>query len=79
MSHVTCPFCGSNEHTSGYGLAVGPMGSYTFCDGCDELIEFIPDLEGMPDDIAERIKSECLVFEERLAEARRKPRDHAPD
>lgn len=47
MSHVTCPKCGSNEHTSGYGLAAGPMGGYTFCDGCDALLEFSPDLQGL--------------------------------
>ena len=41
MSHVTCPKCGSNDHMTGYGLAAGPMGAYTFCQGCDELIEFI--------------------------------------
>ncbi len=53
MSHVTCPKCGSNEHTSGYGLAAGPMGAYTFCNGCDELIEFQPDVEGLSEEEAE--------------------------
>ncbi len=47
MSHVTCPKCGSNEHQCGYGFAAGPLGSYTFCEGCDELIEFAPDTEGL--------------------------------
>ncbi len=56
MSHVICPFCGSNEHTSGYGLAAGPMGAYTFCNDCDELIEFSSDLEGLDDETAVRLK-----------------------
>lgn len=55
MSHVTCPKCGSNDHTSGYGLAAGPMGFYTFCNGCDVLLEFCPDLEGVPEDRAQKL------------------------
>lgn len=43
MSHVTCPACGSNDHLSGFGLAAGPMGAYTFCNQCDKLLEFSPD------------------------------------
>jgi len=43
MSHVTCPKCGSRDHTQGYGLAAGPMGAYTFCNACDSLLEFMPD------------------------------------
>ena len=52
MSHVTCPKCGSNEHSCGYGFAAGPLGSYTFCNGCDELIEFATDTEGLDDEAA---------------------------
>lgn len=55
MSHLTCPKCGSNEHTCGYGLAAGPMGSYCFCDGCDVLLEFTPDLQGLDVETANRI------------------------
>jgi hypothetical protein len=55
MSHLTCPKCGSTEHTQGYGLAAGPMGAYTFCDGCDTMLEFCPDLEGLPEDLAKSI------------------------
>lgn len=55
--HITCHECGSNEHMSGYGLAAGPMGMYTICD-CGELLEFTPDLEGIPDDHAERLKKQ---------------------
>lgn len=55
MSHLTCPKCGSNNHTCGYGLAAGPMGSYCFCDGCDELLEFSPDLQGLELEEANRI------------------------
>jgi hypothetical protein len=32
------------------------MGSYTFCDGCDELIEFFPDVEGLSASHAARLK-----------------------
>jgi hypothetical protein len=55
VSHVTCPKCGSNEHITGYGLACGPMGAYTICEGCDALLEFAPDLEGLDDETAKRI------------------------
>ena len=55
MSHLTCPKCGSNEHTSGYGLAAGPMGAYTFCNGCDELIEFVFDVEGLDEAHTKRL------------------------
>lgn len=47
MTHLTCPKCDSNKHTCGYGLAAGPMGSYCFCDDCNELLEASPDLEGL--------------------------------
>ena len=57
MSHLTCPKCGSKEHSTGYGLAAGPMGAYTFCDGCDVLLEFTPDLEGLDDERAARIQA----------------------
>lgn len=33
-----CPHCGSDEVSSGYGLAGGGIGSYTFCMACDEII-----------------------------------------
>jgi hypothetical protein len=55
MSHLTCPKCGGTDHTQGYGLAAGPMGAYTFCDGCDAMLEFCPDLEGLPEEHAQRI------------------------
>lgn len=55
MTHLVCPKCGSNEHTTGYGLAAGPMGGYTFCDGCDTLLEFSPDLQGLSKEEANRI------------------------
>lgn len=55
MTHLICPKCGSNEHTCGYGLAAGPMGSYCFCDGCDELLEASPDLQGLELETANRI------------------------
>jgi hypothetical protein len=57
MSHITCPKCGSNEHTSGYGLAAGPMGAYTFCNGCETLLEFFPDLEGAPPEQIQKIRA----------------------
>lgn len=55
MSPIICPKCGCNEHLSGYGLAVGPMGAYTLCGGCRTLLEFTPDLDDLPDDAAKRI------------------------
>lgn len=58
MTHVTCPKCNSNDHTSGYGLAAGPMAAYTFCNGCGILLEFAPDLEGLPEDAVKRIKAD---------------------
>lgn len=54
MSHITCHECGGNDHTTGYGLGVGPMGAYTICD-CGVLLEFSPDVEGLADDEIARI------------------------
>ena len=56
MSHITCHKCGSNEHMTGYGLAYGPIGSYTACE-CGELLEFMADLEGLDDDEARTIQA----------------------
>jgi hypothetical protein len=58
MSHITCPKCGSNEHTTGYGFAGGPLGGYTFCDGCSVLLELFPDLDGLTDEQVERVTKE---------------------
>ena len=52
-----CPYCGSASHVTGYGLAAGPLGSYTFCNGCDELIEFTADVDGVSDDHIARLQS----------------------
>ena len=57
MSHITCPSCGSNDHLVGYGLAFGPMGGYTVCEGCGELLEFAPDYAGLPDEEVARIRA----------------------
>lgn len=54
MSHVTCPKCGSAEHFQGYGLAMGYMGAYTVCEGCDALLEGFADVEGLDDDLAKK-------------------------
>jgi hypothetical protein len=55
---LTCPSCGySGEHNQGYGLAAGPMGSYTFCAACNELLEFIPDFEGIPEETVIKVKA----------------------
>lgn len=62
MSHVTCPKCGSQEHITGYGMAFGPMGSYTVCEGCDALIEFSPDLQGVPEDRVPIIQAEVAKW-----------------
>jgi hypothetical protein len=69
MSHITCPYCGSNDHTSGYGLAAGPMGSYTFCNKCNELIEFSADTEGMSEDQIQRLQKMGEELKTKLAEA----------
>ena len=52
-----CQFCGSTAFTEGYGLAAGPMGAYTYCDGCDRLIAFAPDYDGLSDTEAARVKA----------------------
>jgi hypothetical protein len=57
MTHLTCPNCQSTDHTAGYGLAAGPMGSYVFCNMCNELIDFSPDLCGLDD---EEVKAKIL-------------------
>ena len=31
------------------------MGSYCFCDGCDELLEASPDLEGMSKEFGDKV------------------------
>ena len=55
MTHIICPKCGGNEHYSGYGFAVGGLGGYTICE-CGEVLEFVPDLEGLTDEQAEAAK-----------------------
>lgn len=62
MSHVTCPKCGSTNHMTGYGLAFGPMGSYTVCEDCDVLLEFCPDLQGVPEDRVPIIQAEVAKW-----------------
>ncbi len=54
MSHLTCAKCGGNEHYQGYGLAAGPLGSYTICE-CGALLEFRPDTDGLSDEEAKRV------------------------
>ena len=65
MSHITCHKCGGNEHYMGYGLAAGPMGSYTFCE-CGELLEFSPDLEGVPQERAAEIQRDVQKWRDSL-------------
>ena len=69
MSHITCPFCGSREHTTGYGLAAGPLGAYTFCDECDELLEFSPDLSGLNEEDVGRLQAQAEELRARVAAA----------
>ena len=66
MSHLTCPKCGSKEHTIGYGLAAGPMGGYTYCDGCDELLEFWPELTGLSEEDAKAILTSVEEWRKRV-------------
>ena len=56
MSHITCPKCGSNEHVTGYGFAAGPLGGYTFCEGCDAILELTPDVQDLDDERAKKIQ-----------------------
>lgn len=70
MTHITCYECGGNEHITGYGLTCGPMGSYTICD-CGALLEFCPDLDGVPDDAAKRILESVDIWR-RQANAKRR-------
>ena len=66
MSHVVCHHCGSNEHYSGYGLGMGPMGCYTVCK-CGTLLEFVPDLQGLKPDTARHINADVAKWRENLA------------
>ena len=48
-----CPLCDhEGPHDSGYGYAAGPLGAYVFCAGCEQLIDFSPDTDGMTDEQA---------------------------
>jgi hypothetical protein len=59
VSHIECPDCKTRNHVSGYGLAAGPMGQYTFCEDCGELLEFDPDVDDFPEDDAAKIIANC--------------------
>lgn len=61
MSHITCPKCHSQEHMTGYGLACGPVGSYTVCE-CGLMLEFSPDLQGVPEDRALEILANVAAW-----------------
>lgn len=46
-----CPVCDAyTTQIGGYGLAAGPMGSYSYCDNCDHLVDYWRDQDGMYDD-----------------------------
>lgn len=62
----SCPYCGSMETTSGYGYAAGPLGSYTFCDSCGELIELVPDLDGLTEEESEKLLNDYKKFKPKL-------------
>lgn len=62
MTHLVCPKCKSNEHTCGYGLAAGPMGSYCYCDGCDILLEAHADTEGLPEELITKINENLATY-----------------
>jgi hypothetical protein len=53
-----CPFCESDNWTGGYGYAYGPLGSYTTCEDCEELIDFNPDVSGLAEDEAKRLQED---------------------
>ena len=64
---LSCPLCDCKSTTFGYGLAAGPMGAYTFCDGCNELIEFFPDTEGMEEEQEKRVMTKHAEWKASLA------------
>lgn len=72
-----CPYCGHDRMTHGYGYAAGPLGAYSYCDGCNELVDFWPDTEGLSEadeasaiDKAEKWKA---AEPERVAARKAKP------
>ncbi len=61
MSHVICPRCKSNDHSSVYGCSGPVYGLTTWCNGCDLILECKPDMEGLgefPD-----LQVECFLME----------------
>lgn len=42
-----CFFCGSQDLHTGYGLEAGPLGIFTTCHGCGQLVGFAPDYDGL--------------------------------
>jgi len=56
MSLPTCPICDSVERATGYGVAAGPIGFYSFCEGCDNLLEFSLDYEGLGTSLVEKLQ-----------------------
>lgn len=48
-----CFFCGGSKLSTEYGIAAGPLGVYTFCDSCEQLIGYAPDFDKLdPEDVA---------------------------
>ncbi len=65
MSHITCKYCGSNEHYSGYGLAMPiSIGAYTWCaaDGCERLLEFSADTDGLSEAEAKKVEDAVAAY-----------------
>lgn len=51
-----CFFCGADDLSYGYGLAAGPLGAYTFCNKCDQLLAYEPDMKGLNGEDAARLR-----------------------
>lgn len=42
----TCPECHSTRLATGYGMAGGGMGPYTYCENCLAVVDKVQDPEG---------------------------------
>lgn len=70
MSHITCHECGSQDHIGGYGMAVGGIGTYVICCDCSTVLEYHPDCEGVPEEVAVIIRNQHSVWLKAVNEKR---------
>lgn len=62
-----CFFCGADDLSYGYGLAAGPLGAYTFCNKCDQLLAYEPDMKGLNGEDAKRLREHNKRLQQYLA------------